>query len=130
MNSRAPMSKGVGADAEVGAGLSSPVISFHSQLGASTAAANGSPESFSNENGASRPGVGVAGGLDNETTLGVMVGSSCAMGTDDATTEGEVGGGNGTAETSSMSAGVESRGPATGSVGTASKPSARGELAS
>ena len=119
------MSGGVGGDGEPGIGLSTSVASFHTQLGASIAAANGSPESFSNENGASRLGAGAANGIGNETALGIMVGSSCAMGTEDATTAGEVGGGNGMAETSSMSAGVESGGPATGAT---SKAYARGEL--
>lgn len=118
------MSEGVGTD-EVGPGLSTPVVSLHPQLGASTAAANGSPESFSNENGASRPGVGAADGLDNDTAMGIMVGSSFAMGTEGATTEGEVGRGNGTSSTSS---GVKSGGPATIDVGATSKAYARGEL--
>lgn len=121
------MGKGAGGDADAGTGFSTLVVSLHSQLGASIAAANGSPESFSNENGASRLGVGAADTLD-KTALGTMVGSSCAMGTEDATTEGEVGGGNGTAETSSMSTGVESGGPATGGVGTLSKAYTKGEL--
>ena len=128
LKSRAPMRGGAGRDGRLGTGLSTPVVSLHAQLGASIAAANGSPESFSDENGASRPGAGAANGIGNETALGIMVGSSCAMGTEDATTEGEVGGGNGTAETSSMSAGVESGSPATGSVGAISNAFARGEL--
>lgn len=122
------MSGGAGRDGELGTGLSTPVVSSHCQLGGSIAAANGSPESFSNENGASRSGAGAANGIGNETALGIMVGSSCAIGTEDAMTEGEVGGGNGTAETSSMSAGVESGGPAAGSVGATSEAYAKGEL--
>jgi hypothetical protein len=118
----------LGAGMGLGTGLSAPVVSLQSQLGASIAAANGSPESFSNENGASRFGAGAASGIGNGTSLGIMVGSSCAMGTEDAMTEGEVGGGNGTAETSSMSAGVESGGPATGGAGTTSTAYVRGEL--
>ena len=121
------MGAGVGRDAGAGTGLPTLAVSLHSQLEASIAAANGSPESFSNENGASRLGVGAADSLD-KTALGSMVGSSCAIGTEDATTEGEVGGGNGTAETSSMFTGVESGGPAIGRGGTTSNAYARGEL--
>lgn len=122
------MSEGVGRDGGPGTGLSTPVVSLHSQLGASIAAANGSPESFSNENGASRLGADAANGIGSGTALGIIVGSSWAMGTEDATTAGEVGGGNGTEETSSMSTGVESGSPATGSVGTTSEAYARGEM--
>ena len=118
LKSRAPTSEDVGRDVEVGTGLSTPVIPLHSQLEANTAAAKGSPESFSNENGASRPRVGVTDGRDNETTLGVMVGS----------TDGEGGGGVGTAEKSSRCVGIESGDPATTGVSTTSKGYARGEL--